>query len=66
MENHIKIAIREWEETKEYVNSLGYELGEHAFKRDRNIVYKKINERRKFIGYIKVGDFDSLEIINKI
>lgn len=62
--------IEQREKTKEYLESLGYELGEYDFKYNLNIVYKKVEnskfgEHRKFVGYIKEGDLNSLKIVNK-
>lgn len=62
----INKLIKDWDSTKEYVERLGYTLGLYDFKSKRNTIIKVVNGQMKFIGYIKVGDFDSLEIVNKI
>jgi len=66
MNNRIKEMIQ-WEETKKYITNLGYEIGQYDFKKRKNVILKDVNSPdgcRKIIGYIKSGDFNSLEIIN--
>lgn len=67
MEELTQRLIKEWEETKKYVNNLGYELGGYNFDKKMNVIYKSMETHPylRFVGYIKVGDFNSLKIVNK-
>jgi len=67
MSINVREIIKKYNETKKYIVSLGYELGQYDFKKGKNVILKNINSVdgcRKIVGYIKSGDFDSLEIIN--
>jgi hypothetical protein len=66
MSDKTKKIVEQWEKTKEYIESLGYELGEYSFKKNKNTIWKTTNIPhngcKKFIGYIKSGDLNSIEI----
>jgi len=64
MSTKLEKNIRAYNKTREYVNSLGYELGSRVGN-NRNIVLSReldVNGNKKIIGHITIGDFSSLKV----